>query len=217
MNFLLRLQGLLRAECPDLRLTLPHETAVFAAALVQSRWFHTHTKFHQSIVKALLQIVGSSSRFTIEALTRTLYFIDIELILDSRDSPISIPAQWRSWENMHSLATSSIIEKSNPELHAVLKDLCRAHSSTAHATASQHCSDSLHGPESLPQPLSLASDWAELAGQPEESIARRVAIEADGPWHYAVNCSHRMGKTLLKHRTLRALGWDVISVSLTLT
>ena len=40
-----------------------------------------------------------------------------------------------------------------------------------------------------------------------------TAIEADGLYHYAVNCHHRLGKTVLKHRQLKALGWDVIPVS----
>lgn len=62
--------------------------------------------------------------------------------------------------------------------------------------------------------LNLASDWADLVGGPEMGVAKRVAIEADGPWHYAANCPHTLGKTLLKRRVLRAQGWTVVSVGL---
>lgn len=63
------------------------------------------------------------------------------------------------------------------------------------------------------EPLNLASDWADLVGGPAEHIARKVAIEVDGPWHYATNCPHTLGKTLLKHRVLKSQGWTVLSVS----
>ncbi len=62
--------------------------------------------------------------------------------------------------------------------------------------------------------VNLASDWEKvLHRSPDKPIARRIAIEADGPRHFAVNCRHPLGHTVLKHRQLKALGWEVISVS----
>ena len=206
LNFLLRLQALQRAECTDLDLSLPHKTAVFASTLVQTRWSHTYTNLLHSVVSALLKIVGDSSYITTEALTTTLYSIDIEMILDASNNPIPIPEHWQSWTSLHSLMTSPLLKKNHSELYFLLKDLCKEHLNGHECT--------LNSTESSGQVLNLASDWRELVGGPvSHTVASKVAIEVDGPWHYAANCSHILGKTLLKQRVLRCLGWRIVSVS----
>ena len=60
--------------------------------------------------------------------------------------------------------------------------------------------------------MNLASDWGSKFTSPKEMVARRLAIEADGLPHFASNCDHVMGPTVLKHRQLRALGWEVVQV-----
>eukprot|EP00890_Picochlorum_soloecismus_P006449 jgi/Picsp_1/6805/NSC_04144-R1_protein len=40
----------------------------------------------------------------------------------------------------------------------------------------------------------------------------RIAVEADGPSHFAHNSRHTLGATSLKQRLLEALGWTVITV-----
>jgi hypothetical protein len=40
----------------------------------------------------------------------------------------------------------------------------------------------------------------------------RIAVEADGPSHFAYNTKHTLGATSLKQRLLEALGWTVITV-----
>lgn len=42
--------------------------------------------------------------------------------------------------------------------------------------------------------------------------AHRLAIEADGPTHYALNTKRALGPTVLKHRVLEKLGWKVLPV-----
>lgn len=195
LNFLLRLQALLKAECPELNLSLPDEMAVFVAALLQLRWSHPHSNLLHSIVGALLKISDSRDYFTMEALTTTLYSIDIELILDADNNLVAIPEHWHSWESVHCLLHSPSLLETNPELLSHLKTSEQRH---------ERCSE---------QPLNLASDWAGLVGGPAKRIATRVAVEVDGPWHYAANCHHMLGKTLFKHRILRCLGWRVNSVS----
>lgn len=174
--------------------------AVLASTLVESRWSHTRSNLLNSIVNALVQVTGNTSYFTLEALTTTLYSIDIEVILDSSNNPIPIPEQWLSWQNLRCLLNSSILKSNNPQLHSLL-----------HAKTVDIRSNRLKSSES--QPLNLASDWAALVGGPTEHIARKVALEVDGPWHYATNCPHTLGKTLLKHRVLKSQGWTVFSVS----
>ena len=208
LNFLLRLEALQRAECPDLDLSLPHKTAVFASTLVQTRWSHAYTNLLRSVVNALLQIVGNSSYFSIEALTTSLYSIDIEMILDASNNPIPIPEHWQSWTSLHSLLTSPLLKEHNSELYFLLKDLCKERTQLNGDQCTLNCA------ESSGQFLNLASDWSELVGGPvSHTVASKVAIEVDGPWHYASNCSHILGKTLLKQRVLKCLGWRIISVS----
>ena len=194
LNFLLRLQVILAAEQPHLGLSLPHQSAVFARALLLSRWSHPRSKLLTSITNALSEITGSDSHFTLEALTTSLHFIDIEIMLDDRGNPIPVPNHWRSWADLQSLIDS-------PLLCPRLQDLLRNQVSRREVTEPD-------------QSFSLASDWAKLVGGSVEGVARRVAVEVDGPWHYAANCTHTLGKTLLKHRILRCLGWTVVSVSL---
>lgn len=202
LNFLLRLQILLRAEQPHLDLRLPHQPAVFARALALSRWSHPHSKLLGSVISALSKVTGNGSYFTLEALTTTLYFIDIEIMLDDRGNPISVPNQWKSWEDLKSLVDSSVIATRCPQLQDLLeKEVSEREATGSTSSVSQ-------------ERFSLASDWGQLVGSPVENVAQRVAVEVDGPWHYAANCSHRLGKTLLKHRVLKCLGWTVLSVSL---
>ena len=54
----------------------------------------------------------------------------------------------------------------------------------------------------------LASDWYTVPS----NVKRWICIEADGPSHFAVNNNHILGRTALKHRQLKALGWEVIQV-----
>ena len=197
LNFLLRLEVLLRTERPDLAVSLANKTAVFASTLVHVRWCHPHSKLLHSVVSALLKITGSNSYFTVEALTTALYSIDIEVMLDTNNDLIPIPQHWQSWESLQCLLQSPLLAENDPELHRLLQD---GNSTTENFDASK-------------QPLSLASDWAGLVGGPSCTVANRVAIEVDGPWHYAANCVHTLGKTVLKHRVLKGLGWRVISVS----
>lgn len=41
---------------------------------------------------------------------------------------------------------------------------------------------------------------------------RKIAIEVDGPFHFAVNTNSPLGQTMIRRRLLRACGWTVISV-----
>ena len=177
---------------------------MFASTFVQSQWCNTPTQFHKSIINALLHITGSNQYLNVEALTTTLYLIDIELILNDRNCLIEIPKQWLSWKDVRSIVKSPQIKENDPELYSALNEACH------HIQTSSTPETNTHR---VSQGINLASDWTERVGGHVDCTARRIAIEADGPWHYAANCSHRLGKTLLKHRTLRAFGWDVISVS----
>ena len=42
----------------------------------------------------------------------------------------------------------------------------------------------------------------------------KIAIEADGPTHYATNTRRPLGNTMLKRRLLKQLGWRVVNIAL---
>ncbi len=50
------------------------------------------------------------------------------------------------------------------------------------------------------------------AAAPAAAPDRKIAIEVDGPFHFAVNTNSPLGQTMIRRRLLRACGWIVISV-----
>ncbi len=70
-------------------------------------------------------------------------------------------------------------------------------------------------PPPSPSPLQTMASWG--VGSLDLAFERdRVAIEVDGPTHFAANRRrHALGHTRFKRRILRALGWAVVSVPLT--
>ncbi len=40
----------------------------------------------------------------------------------------------------------------------------------------------------------------------------RIAVEVDGPFHYAINAVKPLGHTIGRRRILRAGGWRVVSI-----
>ena len=174
----------------------PHQDKVVTAlvlahAMVQCQ--RTYSVFHKNICKGLLQITGSTRHFIKEALTTSCYFIDAEVILDNEGKPVGIPPQWGGWRQPRQLLSTAYLEKENTALWHTLNKAV-----TVDAT--------------LEEGVSVASDWAIELGYPVQSVGRKIAIEADGPRHYAVNCKHKLGNTVLKQRTLKAQGWDLLEV-----
>lgn len=187
----------MKVERPDLQhciLQPPYDCIITALALAESMVHcqRVFSVFHRNICKALLQITGSSQHFTKEALTTYSSFIDAEVILNHEGKALPIPSQWRGWNKPRALLS---VAYENPMLWKVINAV--------------YCEGVLD--THLGEEVCVASDWEVRLGTPG-NIATRVAIEADGPWHYAANCRHKLGNTLLKHRLLKAHGWHVIAV-----
>ena len=47
---------------------------------------------------------------------------------------------------------------------------------------------------------------------PPVSAGARIAVEVDGPFHYALNTMRALGPTIGRRRILRAAGWRVVSI-----
>ena len=201
LHVCLLVHHIVKMERPDLKdciLNPLQEKLVTAVVLAHSmvECERIYSVFHRNINKALLQITGSSEHFTMEAMTMFGSFIDAEVVFDSNGKPLSIPPQWKSWKQPMKLLEAAYKKEDNQLRDRVNSLLSRQKDVTL--------SDDT---------ISLASDWEGRLGATEEPIAKRVVIEADGPWHYASNCNQKLGKTVLKHRLLKAYGWDLIAVS----
>jgi hypothetical protein len=193
------------AECPTLRhctLQPPHNKVVPALVLAESmvNCPRVYSVFHQNICKALLQITGSARNFTREALTTFSSFIDAEVILDREGTPLPIPQQWGGWSQPRKLLTAVYPEEENASLWHAINQFCDKH---AHGLLEKD----------IVENVSVASDWDANLGNASKPVTRKVAFEADGPRHFAVNCRHRLGNTVLKHRLLEARGWNVLAIS----
>lgn len=196
---------LVKVEQPNLQhciLQPPYDSIVTALALAESMIHcqRVFSVFHRNICKALLQITGSTQHFTKEAMTTYSSFIDAEVMLDHEGKVLPIPLQWVGWNQPRALLAVAYSVEKNPMLWKVIDAICGKQDKNVLDTR-------------LTEEVCVASDWAERLGGPDHHMARRVAIEADGPWHYAANCRHKLGNTLLKHRLLKAQGWHVIAVS----
>ena len=204
LHLCLQIHSVVKVERPDLEecvLQPPHDKIIAALVLSESAVHcqRTYSVFHHNICKALLQITGSSQHFTKEALTTFSSFIDAEVILNHEGKALPIPPQWRGWNQPRQLLARAYSAEEEPLLWQAIDKVCSKREVSS--------LDAL-----LPEEVCLASDWAARMGHPAQPVARKVAIEADGPRHYAANCRHKLGTTVLKHRLLTALGWDVIAV-----
>ena len=201
MNHCTQMHFLVKAERPDLIhcvLQPPYDDIVpaLAVAEVMVNCQPVYSVFHKNMYKALTQITGHSQKFTREALTTFARFIDAEVVLDCEGRPLTIPSQWGGWSQPGNLLHAAFPEEENPIIWEEIDKSKIA------------LSDS----EALGE-VCVASDWATKLGETAVPVARKVAFEADGPRHYAANCRHKLGNTAIKHRLLKAQGWDVVAVS----
>ena len=142
------------------------------------------TRFNRNVLYALKVVLGGSDFYTTEALSISGYNIDFEVLFDADHRPIPIQHQWK-------------FQSVDKVLHSV---------GLGHKTV-------LRAGVPVPEiSINLASDWGQKFIVPSTPVSKKIALEADGPWHFASNCNHVLGSTVLKHRQLKALGWEVISV-----
>ena len=207
----LQLETFVTREAPHLGLSVPsdvHDRAVANFLRIRS---HTYSVFHTNVTQAVRKLFGDSTYFTIEAFTKASYILDIEVLLDSEGNAIPIPASLRH-QNLEKLTGSAQSRKqSSPSSHSVnsLIDGMKV-SEQRSPDSSKQLNGVLTNSAEDSKTYFLASDWLKNG---VVNCARRLAIEADGIYHFASNCRHTLGHTALKHRQLKACSWEVISVS----
>ena len=173
-----------------------------------------HSPFSQNVGRALKVALGSTYLYNTEALSLSGYNLDFEILFDAEHRPIIIPYQWKYRDQdtlKRSIGVRRILSKQKPTaelLHSMKETERNAHPSSSSSSTVQ--AFTMDHRTVLAQ---LASDWGQKFNTPNAPVAKRVAVEVDGPFHFASNCNHLTGSTALKHRLLKALGWEVVSVS----
>lgn len=200
---LMQLDIALTVEHPELKIPSLSllEKAVCMDALLRRHAHMEVGKTHKHVLDILARIFGQKhASFRTNAHTTSGYSIDIEVLLD-KDNRLIVPPLTKSSQRQ------TLVE--------FLRKL--------EVTESQHCSRlstkrlsklcpllvaMARTDESFPNHIRLACDW----WSESQAVARRVAIEVDGPSHYVINGRRPVGKTVLKKRQLEALGWEVIQI-----
>ncbi len=172
----------------------------------------TASMFSENAKRALAQVVGEDF-FTTEAISLSGYIVDFEILLDSNNRPVRIPRRWkRQWKEsvISSIYSNRVrIRKKASQVSSLIEKLEGAETSTECVTLNDAVLDSKFD---LRMRINLASDWGSKFEAIPRRVTRRIAIEVDGIIHFAANCDHEMGRTVIKHRQLRALGWEVLQV-----
>ena len=216
----LQLHVALTREHPELGLgTLPHEQihGLLAKSYEAVMSYQQTSVFQRNVWRALEALGGGRQYYLPEALTCSGYIVDAELLLASDNTPVLIPRHW--YFRTIGYVRDILLGRPEPASDEVMsrQQLPPAGEERGREEevdrGSKNLSEILSGMEVIRrrQYINLASDWHGTAHYTH--VARRVAIEADGPEHFAVNCNHPLGRTVLKRRQLTAMGWDVISVS----
>jgi hypothetical protein len=166
-----------------------------------------------------MQYTSVCRYFLAEAHTLSPYRIDFELIVDDNRNPVIPPSGVWTTAGLPSLSSNSLGKLIDGLHRDTTTSSVKSFSGTvlpSTTTDGGRQSVSKDSPLCRPKELisavttvNLASDWSSTKlpkGQ------HRVAVEADGLYHYDQTSQHVLGKTLLKRRQLEAMGWKVLSI-----
>jgi hypothetical protein len=239
---LFQLKLSLNKECPELRLCLGADSegdyGKWGACrsglrdigmetqrrcyMIKLKQYYTRGRstFGLKVHTAINTTLGGSQYSQFDALSLGGYVLDFEVLLDRDNEPIPIPKLWRR-RSSQTLAAS--IGEPTPRWKGVKSKLPQDLLEDMRRTEEGKC-DMDTGSEvkhTFPVPqhghnvglTSLASDWGSKFSKVPASVSRKLVIEANGTSHYAQNCDHTLGPTILKTRHLEYLGWEVLNVS----
>ena len=180
--------------------------------ILMYKYTSTFTPFNRRVGSALRVVLGGHDFYTTEALSISGYNFDFEVLFDADHRPIPIPDQWKCHDRDQLLRSVGLghVKRRNLSPARLLETTVEMEREN---DASISESDMSGDGDPVPKKsINLASDWGQKIIVPSTPVSRKIVLEADGPWHFASNCNHVMGFTVLKHRQLKALGWEVISV-----
>lgn len=195
LQWIMQLDIGLSIEHPDLE--APPIPLAYKLGLLNFRmnnYFTTRISSFQTQVRRSLQSALRQEQPSLKhiALCTNAYAINLEVLLDKNNQPL-IP----TWTNYKELQNSPDVR-----LHGMFSDHTRSELFSSLSALPESGSK-------MRRRVNFASDWG---WKWSEMVARRIAVEIDGPSQFSVNGNHPLGKSVLKKRQLRALGWEVIQV-----
>ena len=179
--------------------------------------------FGANLHRALRSCLGDVKCFQSDPLSLTGYCFDFEILLDRRGNPIHIPMKWKFKSQVLLKASIGVKEdikiiKNHRQTKAMILDnvIGFMKESEEDITNSENFDVNLSKLclNRRMKQMNISNDWGYRFGNYPQNVARKIVIEANGPFHYACNCNHSMGYTVLKERHIRNMGWELISVSL---
>ena len=210
---------------------------ISALTTTTSDYNHSRTLFERNVHNSLNKLVGGFLYISSEAFTSVGYSLDAEVLIGPNAKPVPIPRWWKYRKIdsvrkvLQGINQSDGLATSSATLDSFVSNLKSVETSQDCTTCGNGATSTstleAAGEDSVPvydlltdmeseqykYYITLASDWAGLTQSPSQPMARRIAVEMDGPMHFAVNSRHLTGSTVLKRRQLTAMGWEVISVS----
>ena len=184
-------------------------------------YYYTRARstFGLKVHTAINTTLGGNQYSQFDALSLGGYVLDFEVLLDRDNRPVPIPERWRL-RSSQSLAASiggptlrwrGARSQLSPDLIGDMRRTEEGKSDQERVFGASHFPTPEHGHNV--GTTSLASDWGSKFAKIPAQVARKLAIEVNGNSHYALNCDHPLGPTVLKTRHLQYLGWEVLNVS----
>lgn len=239
---LFQLKISLNEECPDLKLGLGSDNEndleqwgmcrsglkgisnrmLRRCYMIKLRQYYARGRstFGLKVHTAINSALGGNVYSQFDALSLNGYMFDFEVLLDRKNTPIPIPKLWKH-RNSQTLAAS--IGEQAPMWNKAKARTPQSLIKSIRQTEMVEPDGRVGGFEGtyFPTPehghniglTSLASDWGTKFAKVPASVARKLVIEANGFSHYAQNCNHPLGNTVLKTKHLQHLGWEVLNVS----
>lgn len=181
---------------------------------IQQHLIHGRSTFAANLQRAIGIALGGSTYAQCDALSLCGYTFDFEVLLDGSGDPISIPTEWKK-RSSNVIASSIGVKTPVTQSRELSKELVELMKTTEEA--SKRVGHTVGDFPAMRREnrafVNLASDWGLRFGDLPCPVARKLAIEGDGTRHYAQNCSHTLGSTVLKRKLLQLLGWEVLNVS----
>ena len=173
--------------------------------------------FGSNLHRAIRTALEGAKCIQNDALSLSGYCFDFEILLGKDGVPIQIPWEWK-YRSIKLLGASLGVKRE--ERKGKLKIAIPESLVESMKRAEESCNDIRSNGDSVPlhtleykSSVNIASDWGcRFASLPRPS-ARKILIEGDGIHHYAQNCDHSLGHTVLKRRHIQCLGWELVTVS----
>ena len=174
---------------PSQRSSILSQMLTAKHAIIRSRFERNITETLNKLLHLLKEDSRHDKFFIPESLMPNGYSVDAEVLLDDNNDPIPPPNKFFKWSE------------------ASWKKLCMEDVPVPRKRLSRIYYDNKNKGEGL---YNISTGW--IDGGRVAAAKRRIVIEFDGLNHFAANCNHELGRSVIKRRQLEDFGWEFIKV-----